>query len=45
MKASHGRVTRLKKVSRVRLCFSYQVPNAANHKLLATGETMHAWTR
>ena len=37
-------VTRLKKVSRVRLCFSYQVLNAANHKLLATGETMHAWT-
>ena len=37
-------VTRLKKVSRVRLCFLYQVLNAANHKLLATGETMHAWT-
>ena len=37
-------VTRLKKVSRVRLCFSYQVLNAANHKRLATGETMHAWT-
>jgi acyl-CoA thioester hydrolase len=37
-------VTMLKKVSRVRLCFSYQVFNAVDHKLLATGETMHAWT-
>ena len=37
-------VTRLKKVSRVRLCFSYQVLNVVDHKLLATGETMHAWT-
>lgn len=37
-------VTRLKQVSRVRLCFSYQALNAADHKLLATGETMHAWT-
>jgi len=37
-------VTRLKQVSHIRLCFSYQVLNAADHKLLATGETMHAWT-
>lgn len=37
-------VTSLKQISRVRLCFSYQVLNTANHKLLATGETMHAWT-
>jgi acyl-CoA thioester hydrolase len=37
-------VTRLKQISRVRLRFSYQVLNASNHKLLATGETMHAWT-
>lgn len=37
-------ITSLKKIFRVRLCFSYQVINAANHKLLATGETMHAWT-
>jgi acyl-CoA thioester hydrolase len=26
------------------LYFSYQVINAVNQKLLATGETMHAWT-
>jgi acyl-CoA thioester hydrolase len=37
-------VTRLNQVSRVRLCFSYQVLNATDRKLLATGETMHAWT-
>lgn len=37
-------ITRLKQISRVRLCFSYQVINALNHKLLTTGETMHAWT-
>jgi acyl-CoA thioester hydrolase len=37
-------VTSLKQVSRVRLCFSYQVLNTADNKLLATGETMHAWT-
>jgi acyl-CoA thioester hydrolase len=37
-------ITSLKQVSRVRLCFSYQVVNATNYKLLATGETMHAWT-
>lgn len=37
-------ITSLKQISRVRLCFSYQVVNAVDHKLLATGETMHAWT-
>lgn len=37
-------VTSLKQVSRVRLCFSYQVLNTVDNKLLATGETMHAWT-
>ena len=37
-------VTSLKQVSRVRLCFSYRVLKAADHTLLATGETMHAWT-
>lgn len=37
-------ITDLKQISRVRLCFSYQVINAENNKLLATGETMHAWT-
>jgi len=37
-------LTRLKQISRVRICFSYQVLNAADQRLLATGETMHAWT-
>ena len=37
-------VTSLKQISRVRLCFSYQVLNAESQVLLATGETMHAWT-
>lgn len=37
-------VTSLKQVSRVRLCFSYQVVNTADSRLLAIGETMHAWT-
>jgi acyl-CoA thioester hydrolase len=37
-------VTTLKSVSRVRLCFSYQVFNFQSNKLLAEGETMHAWT-
>ncbi|NCB76192.1 MAG: acyl-CoA thioesterase [Negativicutes bacterium] len=37
-------ITSLKQISRVRLCFSYQVINAINRKLLANGETMHAWT-
>lgn len=37
-------ITKLKYLSRVRTIFSYQVLNAENNKLLATGETMHAWT-
>lgn len=37
-------VTKLNSLSRVRLQFSYEVVNADNSKLLATGETMHAWT-
>jgi acyl-CoA thioester hydrolase len=37
-------ITSLEQVSCARLCFSYQVINAVNHKLLATGQTMHAWT-
>ncbi len=36
-------ITSLKCLSRVRMSFVYQVLNAEN-KLLATGETMHAWT-
>ena len=37
-------MTCLKSISRVRVVFSYQVLNAENKKLLATGQTMHAWT-
>ncbi|MEN6314575.1 MAG: hypothetical protein ABFD25_10045 [Clostridiaceae bacterium] len=37
-------ITRLKHISPARLCFSYDVLNTANHELLATGETLHAWT-
>lgn len=37
-------LTSLKQISRVRLSFSYQVINAATLILIATGETMHAWT-
>lgn len=37
-------VTELKSLSRVRICLSYQVINTSTNKLLATGETMHAWT-
>lgn len=37
-------VTKLNSLSRVRLQFSYEVVNAGNSKLLATGETKHAWT-
>ncbi len=36
--------TRLKALSRTRINFSYRVCNAMNDKLLAVGETMHAWT-
>jgi acyl-CoA thioester hydrolase len=37
-------ITNLKSLSRVRIIFSYQVIDAINNKLIATGETMHAWT-
>ena len=37
-------VTKIVKCSRVRACFSYAVFNAADNRLLAVGETMHAWT-
>ena len=37
-------ITGIKSLSRVRVCFSYEVLNVADNKLLATGETMHAWT-
>jgi len=37
-------ITSMKSISRVRVCFSYEVLNSSNNKLLATGETMHAWT-
>jgi len=37
-------LTSIKSISRVRLSFSYQVLNTNTEKLLATGETMHAWT-
>lgn len=36
-------ITKLKFLSRVRIHFSYRVINT-NNSLLATGETMHAWT-
>ena len=37
-------ITGLKSISRVRICFSYQVFNAETNQLLADGETKHAWT-
>lgn len=37
-------ITTLKSISRTRIIFSYQVINALNNVLIATGETMHAWT-
>lgn len=37
-------ITGLKSISRVRICFSYQVFNAETNQLLAVGETKHAWT-
>ena len=37
-------ITRIDKITPVRLCFSYEVFSAAEHKLLAIGKTMHAWT-
>lgn len=37
-------VTKISLLSRIRMHLSYEVVNAANRKLLVTGETMHAWT-
>ncbi len=37
-------ITCLKSISRVRICFSYQVFNGETNQLLAVGETKHAWT-
>ena len=37
-------VTSIKSLSPVKMSFSYEVINTINNKLLATGETMHAWT-
>lgn len=37
-------ITTLKSVSCVRICFAYRVVNLGNMELLATGETMHAFT-
>lgn len=36
--------TKLDSIAKVRIIFSYQVINASNQKILATGKTMHAWT-
>jgi acyl-CoA thioester hydrolase len=36
--------TKLESIAKVRVIFSYQVINADNEKILATGKTMHAWT-
>jgi acyl-CoA thioester hydrolase len=37
-------ITNIKSISKVRISFTYKVMNANTGKLLATGETMHAWT-
>jgi acyl-CoA thioester hydrolase len=37
-------ITCLKSISRVRVCFTYQVLNASTNSLLTVGETKHAWT-
>lgn len=37
-------ISGIKDITRVRLSFSYQVLNVCSKKLIATGETMHAWT-
>jgi acyl-CoA thioester hydrolase len=37
-------ITSLKELSRVRLILSYQVYNVKTNELLATGETLHAFT-
>jgi len=37
-------ITRLKELTRVRLILSYEVVNVKTNALLATGETLHAFT-
>jgi acyl-CoA thioester hydrolase len=37
-------ITCLRSISRVRVCFAYQVLNASINSLLTVGETKHAWT-
>jgi acyl-CoA thioester hydrolase len=37
-------ITTIKSISRARISFTYKVMNANTGKLIATGETMHAWT-
>lgn len=37
-------LTSIKEFSRARIIFSYKVINTSNENLIATGETMHAWT-
>ena len=37
-------ITTLKSISCSRISFSYRVLNGLDNKLIATGETMHAWT-
>lgn len=37
-------ITSIKSTSRARISFTYKVMNANTGKLLAAGETMHAWT-
>ena len=37
-------ITKLKSLFRSRIVLSYEVRNVVSNKLLATGETMHAWT-
>lgn len=36
--------TSLKQLSRVRIILAYEVVHTASGRLLATGETLHAWT-
>lgn len=37
-------VTRLSRLTYVRVCFYYEAYNTKGHVLLATGQTQHAWT-
>ncbi len=37
-------ITKLDKITPVRICFSYEVIRASDSKQLAVGKTMHAWT-